>query len=339
MRTICVTVMISVGLILASSAVLAAAPDTRPASSQGATAPSPERIAQWIRELDDDKFAVRQRAEKALVEAGEPAVAALAEAARGDSAEVTMRSISALEALAGSEEAPASKAATAALEKLAAGETKHPSAAKAKAALERIDGGDEGAEDGLTVATNVRIVAGAVQVGLGGGRRVTVRNTNGKKEVDATEDGRRVQITEDKDGAIKMKVTGPAEKGKKPAVKAYEADSAKELKKKHPEAHKLYEKYADGNVGGMVVNIGNVRAGRAGALQKRLQALKAARQDRQGGAAARMLDKADERLDGAVKKLRAAREKGLSAEETAKLLREVEAARKYLGAARRRAGE
>src|SRR5262245_43894190 len=53
--------------------------------------PTPEQIARWVRELDDDSFDVRENASKQLWAAGRAAEPALKEAARSSSAEVRLR--------------------------------------------------------------------------------------------------------------------------------------------------------------------------------------------------------------------------------------------------------
>jgi hypothetical protein len=89
------------------------------AEESGRTAP-PQPIAQWIKELDDDRFSVREAATRKLAAAGKEAVAALAAAADGDSPEVTHRSLGILRRLFLSSDASTTAAAKAALLKLAA---------------------------------------------------------------------------------------------------------------------------------------------------------------------------------------------------------------------------
>src|SRR5262249_24522619 len=61
------------------------------AASSLPEAPSREQIAQWIKELGDGKFAVREEASKKLYNAGAAAEAALVQAAKSDDAEVRRR--------------------------------------------------------------------------------------------------------------------------------------------------------------------------------------------------------------------------------------------------------
>ena len=83
---------------------------------------------------------------------------------------------------------------------------------------------------------------------------VSVKNVNGNKEIDVTDNDTKIRIAENKDG-ITMTVTDPPQGDKKPKPREYKAATADELKKKHPEAYKLYEKYAKGQG----VAMGNVQ--------------------------------------------------------------------------------
>jgi hypothetical protein len=80
--------------------------------------------------------------------------------------------------------------------------------------------------------------AGGVQV-----FRIQANNVNQNRTVDVNENGKRTHITEDANG-IEVKVTESA--GGKEKTDTFKAKDADELKKKFPEAHKLYEKYTNG---------------------------------------------------------------------------------------------
>jgi Flp pilus assembly protein TadD len=62
-----------------------------PAPSFAQPAPTKEQIAQWVKDLGDGSFEVRENASKKLWEAGEAAEAAVFEAVRSDDAEVARR--------------------------------------------------------------------------------------------------------------------------------------------------------------------------------------------------------------------------------------------------------
>jgi hypothetical protein len=103
---------------------------------------SAERIAQWVRELDDDQYTVREAATAALSAAGKEAVAPLAKAAAGDgseggSLEVSARCVAILERLAGSDSAELADAARDALESLAP-PRRTPASERAADALARL---------------------------------------------------------------------------------------------------------------------------------------------------------------------------------------------------------
>src|SRR5579885_1230452 len=84
---------------------LVAAPATRcltgpePTQQQRKAPPSERAIAEWIRQLSDDHFAVREAAQRALVEAGPPALPAVRAAARSGDAEVRRRAAAILQAI------------------------------------------------------------------------------------------------------------------------------------------------------------------------------------------------------------------------------------------------
>ncbi len=125
------------------------ATDGKPASKEPASKEpvskerpaSKEQVAQWLRDLDDDHYAVREAATAALSAAGNEAIAPLTKAAAGESLEVTVRCVRILERLAGDNTAPAdaarADAALAALESLAP-PRQTPAAERAAAALSRL---------------------------------------------------------------------------------------------------------------------------------------------------------------------------------------------------------
>lgn len=206
--------------------------------------PDAAGIAALVEQLDSDSFAERQAASDRLTSIGRPAVDALAKAAVGDSLEVTVRSIDILRNLLKSGDKPTRDAAEAALEELAAG-TRAAAAVRAARALKPAD------EQPPHAAQFLPAVPGAaIQIAVGGARRVNVRVANGVRTVEAEEDGQKVRIVDDPDQGIKMTVT--SKKDDKEVTENYEANSAEELKKQHPEAHKIYEKYSRMGGGGAI---------------------------------------------------------------------------------------
>ena len=80
---------------------------------------------------------------------------------------------------------------------------------------------------------------------LPGGRGVAIRMSvnNGNKTVDVTEGDRKIHIAEGPDG-IDMSITETRD-GKE-VTEQYKAKDAEELKKNHPDAHAIYERFAGG---------------------------------------------------------------------------------------------
>jgi len=312
------------GALLPATPALSDQAATRPASKASA-----EQVARWVGEMDDASSAVRDQAQESLVKAGSPAVGPVAKAAKGDSLEVTVRSIAVLKALLKSEDPAARDAARSALEKLAADE-KNRAGREAREVLEA---------DRPAPEANVRNAAGIITIvgqavinmpvgGAGNAMKMSVTNANGRKVTEVSENGRAIKITEDK-GGIVVKVTEKAEGDKPPATKEYKAADAAELKKKHPEGHALYEKYGKQNAGNIVLNVGNAppplpRARAAGVLP-RLGL-------RQTGD---LIDEARAELRRAVEKLTAGGKDGLDAKALAELARQIQAAEAKLAEARK----
>ena len=115
---------------LRSSVVLADQAESPPANSTEAAAPAiePALLEQWVRELDDDRYAVREAAQKQLAAAGAPALATVSEIAAAGSLESSTRAVSVMVSWADSSDEHLSHAA---LEKIAALENRPLEAAMA----------------------------------------------------------------------------------------------------------------------------------------------------------------------------------------------------------------
>ena len=87
-----------------------------------------KRIAQWVKDLDNKAFAVREAATSKLIAAGKPAVGAVAAAAVGNSLEATQRVFRILGELSESPDSDTVDAVKVALVKLAASDNKAASA-------------------------------------------------------------------------------------------------------------------------------------------------------------------------------------------------------------------
>ncbi len=327
--------------------------DDKPATGKpdAKSRPSPDQIDQWVRQMDSDKFDVRDKAVEKLIAGGKAVIPAVTKAAKGKSLEVTVRSIRVLKGLLEGEDEGTKAAAQAALEELAKDE-KHESGEQARDVLKSVrprrpDGaiGSIVLKGGrLTVGAGGRLVIeGGVTIGGGKGMTISVTSVDGNKEINVEQDGRKIKITENKDGIV-VTVTEPAAGKKKAETKTYKAADAKELKKKHPEAHKLYEKYARGGMAQriQVANIAlprvvpQVRPGRAKTARARRVRFLEAR---------KLIDEARKELSKAAAKLQAAVKasgKGVAGEKDklgpddwAQILKQIESARKNLDNARK----
>jgi hypothetical protein len=87
---------------------------------------------------------------------------------------------------------------------------------------------------------------------VGGHRNVRVTVVDGVKTIDAQENGRKIRITEDANG-IDMTIT--ENRDGKEVSEQFQAKDAEELKKNHPNAHEVYQRYA-GGAGPVRIHIG-----------------------------------------------------------------------------------
>jgi len=261
--------LVATGLFAPGQAAISRADDqpTEKNTSRGGESPdaaksqpSTAEIGQWIKDLDSDAFATRQTAAEMLYQAGgKPAIAPLEQAAGGKSLEVTMQSINVLRRHLQSADKDTQQAAKDALERLS--KTQSPAAAPAKEALApppappvnqnpraliRGFGGQP-----LGGIGNIQIQGGNLQIvpnGIPAGGLQVFRiqanlGGNGNRTTDVNENGKKIHIQEDQNG-IEIKVTENVNGQDK--TDTFKAKDADELKKKSPEAHKLYEKYMNG---------------------------------------------------------------------------------------------
>ncbi len=258
--------VVAIALIALGQASIAQADDPLAEKASAAKSqPSAAEIGQWVKDLDSDAFATRQTAAEMLYQAGKPAIAALEQAAGGKSLEVTMQSVNVLRRQLQSADNEAKQAAKDALERLS--KSQSPAAAPAKEALApppappvnqnpraliRGFGGQP-----LGGIGNIQIQGGNLQIvpnGIPAGGLQVFRiqanlGGNGNRTTDVNENGKKIHIQDDQNG-IEIKVTENVNgKDKTDTFKAKDAD---ELKKKSPEAHKLYEKYMNGPGGGNI---------------------------------------------------------------------------------------
>ncbi len=118
--------------LCATGPVCGAEPAASVAPAEASAGATPAMVADWVKQLDDDRFAVRESAHYKLVAQGYPALAAVGQAAGGGSLESSTRAVSILLQWSHSDESVLSLGA---LERLA-GLTSRP--AEAAMAAERL---------------------------------------------------------------------------------------------------------------------------------------------------------------------------------------------------------
>ena len=212
-----------------------------------------------IRRLDANEFADRQAASDELSRLGSQAFPALERAARSESREASQRAIEILKRHYEGADTPTRQAARSTLERLAADSSTRsgrqadevlnppPPPATARVVF--------GRPPVRVARANIRIQAPPARFV----RRVHVKNVNGVKEVEVEENGRKVKVVDNPNEGIQLEVT--EKKNGKETTEKFSAKDADELKKKHPEAHKIYEELGKQN-GGIQIQVGGAIAPR-----------------------------------------------------------------------------
>jgi hypothetical protein len=193
-------------------------------------------ISRWIEQLDADQFAQRSEANKRLEEAGKQACPQLADTAIGGSREARLRAIEILRKHIEDGDEDTQAAAKQALERIAQSD-QPASAQRAKEILNPKPAAPAG-------IPGFGIVPGQIQIqinAIGGRQARRVQINNGVKQIEVDDNGTKVKITDDPNKGIRVETT--EKKEGKEQTKQYSAKNADELKKKHPEAYRLYEKY------------------------------------------------------------------------------------------------
>jgi hypothetical protein len=244
-------------------------------------------IQKLVGDLETGKFLDRKKATERLIAIGAPAVPAVAKGAESKVVEVRGRSMEILKELYNGKDAAAKKAATEALQKIADGKNELNSI-RAKQILRPVAPANVPNRNPF----GARVVANVV----GNGMKVSTREINGVKHIDAEEGGKKYKIVYDPKKSITVEITTKDAKGK-PQTKKYEAKDLADLKKKHAEAYKAYLRYSK------PINIGRINIGFGAAPAVRQRALPI-------GVKAEDLDKVNKELEGLIKRLGAATEKG-----------------------------
>ena len=205
------------------------------AQAADAKAASAAEIDKLMEQLDANRFSERQAAQQKLAEIGKAAFPALEKGTQSVSREVAVRSLDILKGQFQGGDEGTKAAAKEVLERL----SKSNDATLAKRATEILSPPKPAAP------VPQGIVPGRIQIigGAGGNfKKVSIKDVNGVKEIEAEENGKKVKINDDPAKGIKLEVTET--KDGKETTQKYEAKDATELKTKHPEAHKLYEEYS-----------------------------------------------------------------------------------------------
>lgn len=248
-------------LIAATALALACTPsagDESPVPTAAAEAVAD--VGRLVQNLDDAEFARRQEASQRLTEAGKIVFPELERAAQEGSREASGRAVEILERHFQRGEDDTKQAAKASLERLAA--SGNPSAAQR--ANNVLNPPPEPALDPLGRFGARPVRAGNIQIQIAANngnnvRRVQVRNTNGKKEIELEENGKKTKVQDGANGGIEVEITQKIN-GKETTEKVQAKDLA-ELKTKHPEAARIYEQYQQG-ANGIQVQFGGLQNGR-----------------------------------------------------------------------------
>jgi uncharacterized protein YukE len=317
--------------VLFTSAVCAQDADAKKDGDGGArplVAPAID-LDSLVKQLDAEKFTDRQAASQKLIKAGAKAIEALRKAAAGDSREARTRAVEILKKHFEGDDDALKKAAMEALEKLAEGD-KPIIARLAKGILKPKPAPGQG---------GIRIGPAQIQIQVqnvaGGGRQVRTKITNGVKEIEAEENGRKVKIVDDPNNGIKMEIT--EKKDGKETTRKIEAKDADDLKKKDAEAHKIYEQYSK-NAGRIQIRGIQLQPGRAIPLPIRPGGIRPLRRIRDLRGAQDQIEKAAKELDEAVKQLKKAIEDGSQADELKKSVERLEQVRKDVQEAKEKLG-
>lgn len=209
-----------------------------------------QRIDTFIKQLTSPNFTERQAASQQLATLGQSAIPKLTATALGKNRESVTRSVDILRGHLKSADKKLQVAAKAALEKLSnIEEGVGPRLAREALAPPKPRPVPGQAVPGFKMLPQIQL---QVQ---GGAQGIKMRNVNGIKDIEVTENGRKVKIHDDPNQGIKVEIIETKEG--KPVTRAFKAKNADELKKKSPEAHKLYEKYAKGGAGN--IQLGNIQ--------------------------------------------------------------------------------
>lgn len=217
-------------------------------------------LKKLIRQLDADDFADRMSASEQLAKLGKDALPALEEGVRSDSPEASIRSFELLQQMFEKGNGAAKAAAKASLEELAKGDDRV--ATQAKTLLEpkppAVDPNQSLPLGGIRIlGGGVRIVRGrvgrvvpvapVVEEAAVARKAISISTSigpDGVKTINVDEEGKKFKVVEDPKKGIEGEYTGT--KDGKETTHRFAAKDGDELKTKHPEAFKLYERFVKG---------------------------------------------------------------------------------------------
>ena len=221
-------------------------------AQQGESEVDEQPIAALIEQLASPNFAERQAASDKLATLGQRAIPKLTATALGNNREAVTRSVDILRGHLKSADEKLQAAAKVALEKLSNTEQGvGPRLAREALAPPK----PQPQQLPRQGAPGIRIMPQIQLQVQGGAQGIKMRNVNGIKDIEVTENGRKVKIHDDPNQGIEVEIIETKEG--KPVTRAFKAKNADELKKKSPEAHKLYEKYSKGGAGN--IQLGNIQ--------------------------------------------------------------------------------
>jgi len=209
-------------------------------------------ILELIKQLASPNFAERQAASLKLTKFGEKAIPRLTTAALGKNREVVTRSVGILKSHLKSTNEKLKAAASGALKQIVAADEGVGSrlAAEALAPPKPVPP-PAFPKRGIRAIPQIQL-----QIkGQAGAKGITIRDLNGVRDIEVKEKDRSIKIHDDPNKGIQIQITET--KDGKQVIKKYEAKNAEELKKKHPEAHKIYQQYAKGV--GAQIKFGNIQ--------------------------------------------------------------------------------
>lgn len=218
--------------------------------------PNADALQAWAKDLDNDKYAVRDAASRRLSGAGEAAIEPLAKAAESGGREASARAFDLLTQFFQSPLSGTQSKARAALEQLA----KVDDAAVARRASQVLSPEPPPAVDPQGFGQRnmrlgqrgffpgrqgIQLVPGnQIRIAAGGNLQVRMVQNNNRKVIDANENGKQVHIEDDERG-IDVTVTEKVNGQEKVTAYGRKKD-LNELKNTEPEAAKLYDRYAGG---------------------------------------------------------------------------------------------